>query len=201
MKKKNITVNMAYAALWLLATIACTDESGVQTGTTDEYTVHFTATLQSEEKIETRGPFDNEKGEVTALPYINAISILNVHSSIEKTETPYNVKTANKGVLEYQGEAENSLKWEPSHLNESADFYAWTTPTGVGIDPGDKSGTINFVTGNTYNSNPGNEDKLNNVAVTPLEVFISAISEDNKYNVSPSVTLPFSTQFLRLASI
>lgn len=191
MKKKNITVNMAYAALWLLATIACTDESGVQTGTTDEYTVHFTATLQSEEKIETRGPFDNEKGEVTALPYINAISILNVHSSIEKTETPYNVKTANKGVLEYQGEAENSLKWEPSHLNESADFYAWTTPTGVGIDPGDKSGTINFVTGNTYNSNPGNEDKLNNVAVTPLEVFISAISEDNKYNVSPSVTLPF----------
>lgn len=204
-KKNNITHTLALAGLWILTATACTDETGLTNNSETSYEVRFTATLQAENQLQTRAIFDNEKGEVETLPFINKISIRKIHSSSSEvdaqTVTPYNVMTANKGVLTFEGKATNSLKWDNDHLDDNVDFYAWTAPTGVTIAEGDELGEIDFVKGNKKPSNEGtttqdgegnDKNKLDGNEVTPLEVFISAMSTDNNYHVSPSVTLPFT---------
>lgn len=196
MKKKIICKSLAAAGLGLLA--ACSSETGLDTGSgtgaAGRDAVRFAATLPAQKTVLSRAAFDDEKGETVVLPYINAIHIRKIQASaLPATVTPYNVKTANKGVLEYQGAAEAALKWDKDHLDEPVDFFAWTTPTGVALGLDDNEGSVDFVAGNTYNANPADDkDRLNNAGVTPLEVLVSAVSQGNNYRVSPSVTLPFT---------
>lgn len=191
MKKKNWIGPLMGAALVALA--GCSNETNLDGGAPAADVVNFAATMRSSEKVTTRGAFDAEKGEVEVLPYINAIRIRKVQASAPAlTVAPYQVKTANKGVLEFQGDALNALKWDKNHLDETADFFAWTTPTGVTIEAEGNEGSVDFVAGNVYTATPADsKDKLDNVGVTPLEVFIGALSAGNEYPVSPSVTLPF----------
>lgn len=192
MNKKTIYKGLAVAGLGLLA--ACSNETGLDTGGAGGDAVCFAATLPTQKTVVSRAAFDDEKGETEVLPYVNAIHIRKIQASAAPaTVTPYNVKTANKGVLEYQGAAEDALKWDKDHLGEPVDFFAWTTPSGVAIDREANEGSVDFVAGNTYNANPPEEkDRLNGKGVTPLEVWISALSTGNDYQVSPSVTLPFT---------
>lgn len=201
MKKKDITYILAFAGLWMLAATACTDETGMKMDGETEDAVQFTATLRTEEQLRSRAVGDGERGETEALPFVNGISIRKIQSSVDPvTVFPYNVKSANKGVLEYEGVAAEALKWNKDCLNESVDFFAWTTPTGVEIDKDSDEGTVDFVTGNTYTATPAEiKDKLNDAAVTPLEVFISAVSPANNYHINPSVMLPFAHQVSKLS--
>lgn len=192
MNKKIIYKGLAAAIGWMLA--ACSNEAGLDTGVAGDDAVRFAATLPAQKTVLSRAVFDDEKGETEVLPYLNGIHIRKIQASVAPvTVAPYNVKTANKGVLEYQGAAENALKWDKAHLGEPADFFAWTTPTGTTMAPGDDEGSVDFVTGNTYAANPAEDkDRLDNAGVTPLEVLVSALSEGDNYTVSPSVTLPFT---------
>lgn len=191
MKKKNWIGPLMGAIGVALA--GCSNETSLDAGAPAADVVNFAATVQTSQKVHTRGAFDAEKGEVEVLPYINAICIRKVQASAAPlTVSPYQVKTANKGVLEFQGDAVNALKWDKQHLDEPADFFAWTTPTGVTIGAEENEGSVNFALGNVYTATPADsKDKLDNVGVTPLEVFIGAMSAGNEYPVSPSVTLPF----------
>lgn len=192
MNKKIIFKRLAVLGLGMLA--ACSNETSLDTAPAGEGAVRFAATLPAEKTVVSRAAFDNEKGETEVLPYINTIHIRKIQASAQPvTVTPYHVKTANKGVLEFQGAAGNALKWDRNHLDEPVDFFAWTTPTGTTVGEGLDEGSVDFVAGNTYNANPAEEkDRLNNQGVTPLEVLVSALSAANDYRVSPSVTLPFT---------
>lgn len=191
MKTNTIICGLVYAGFGWLA--ACSNEEKPEPEGMPGDAVSFVATLQTVRQANTKAVFDDEKGTVEVLPYVNNISIRKVQpSAVPLTVTPYNVKSANKGVLEYNGTAADALKWDKDRLDEPVDFFAWTTPSGVQIDTDANEGTIDFKAGNTYAASPTDVDKLNGAAVTPLEVLISAASQGNDYHVSPSVTLPFT---------
>ena len=185
---------------WLTA---CSNEGGVEPEGMPGDAVSFTATLQTMGQAATKGAFDKETGETGVLPYVNGISVQKVQPSRNTPITAsYRVMSANKGVLEYAGPADNPspLKWDKEHLDEPVDFFAWTTPSGVQINTDADEGTVDFVTGNRYvASSADDKDKLDGVAVTPLEVFISASSQGNDYRVSPSVVLPFTHQVSKVS--
>ena len=189
MNMKNIT-NIIVSLVCLFVLSACSKDIPANIPESDT-NVNFTATLQQSNYVETRAIGTGEDGRILTLPYINKISVRKIQpGATPLTVYPYNVKTANKGVLEYQGVATNALKWDSAKLAEDVDFYAWTTPSGVTVNS--TEGIVDFVPGNTFSSTADIEDQLNGQPVTPLEVFISGMSIANRYAVSPSVTLPFT---------
>lgn len=192
MNKNRMIKGMAYAGIWMLA--ACSNETTLEPSGNQAGAVQFAATVETPRQVISRAAFDDEKGEVEVLPYVNGISICKIQPSVpQQTVTPYHVQTANKGVLAFAGTPADALKWDRSHLDEPVDFFAWTTPTGVTIPAGAPEGVVDFVAGNAFEADPSDiKDRLNGAGVTPLEVLISAVSTANDYHVSPSVTLPFT---------
>lgn len=167
-----------FACIWLFQ--ACSHEYETEIINPSDETVLFTATVQEEAAFQTRSLGD-DKGEIVALPYINGIHVRKMGSP--STNADYKVKNGYKGTLVLtNGEA---LKWDKANAT-ATDFFAWTTPSGVDI--AETSGTVDFITGNKLTSD--DKDKLNEVSVTPLEVFISA-QATSSWEASPSVTFPF----------
>lgn len=181
----------------LLVATACSNQEDflsdkIQTG--DE--IQFTATLQQTATIAPRA-LGNNKGETEVLPYVYDIRIRKIDTKNTNLHTDtqiFNVRTGNYGTLDMEstdGVTATAMKW--TDKTNPVDFYAWTVPTGVSIEDGGTSGTVNFGCASEEGNKPTTgikHDTFNEKEGTPLEVFLSAHKQAS-FNNSPSVNLGF----------